>query len=332
MFRLSCSNPNTAPGPVLVALLCCGLVLGCPQAEEGASPEPPASSSPVDLTAQVDKAAAKVGEPVTFRITLQTDPAVSVDLPEIGARIQGFRIVDMGTEGPKKREGRIWSQRWYELKADLSGSYVLPALSLPYTDPEGNEQTAETKQVFVEVESVLDQAGNEDDVRDLKPLEKAKMEIPGWWILAAIGGLAILGLLAALLLLLRRRRRTQEARRTPEEIARDELRDLEATGLLEEERYREYVFGLSLIFRRYLERRFRLPAAEQTTEEILADLRRARHLDKPLKEQARSLVEETDPIKYRGLEPQPEETDGWRARLISFLEQAEETKEVEEAA
>ncbi len=325
-------DTDVAQSRFLVVLLCCVLLAGCSSGEKDVPADAPDKSIPVELTARVDRAKAKVGEPVIFRVTLQAEPGISVDLPEIGSRIQGFRIVDMGKEGPKKREGRVWSQRWYELKADFTGSYVLPAVSLPYTDPKGDEQKAETKQVFVEVESVLDPEGDEKDIRDLKPLEKAKMEIPRWWVFLALGVLVIIGLLVALAMILRRRKRTQEAHRTPEEIARHELEDLEATGLLEEERYREYVFGLSLIFRRYLERKFHLPAAEQTTEEILVSLRQAKHLEKGLKEEARSLVEETDPIKYRGLEPRPEETDGWRDRLISFLEQAAESEDIEEAA
>jgi hypothetical protein len=317
----------------LFLLACCILLVGC--ARDGKEPSPtdaPEASAPVELKTQADPAKAKIGEPITFRITLEVDPNLSAELPEVGSRIQGLRIVDMGKEGPKKREGKVWSQRWYTLKADLAGSYVLPAASIPYTDSEGKDQVAETKQVFVEVESVLGQTAEEQDIRDLKPLEKAKREIPGWWPFLLLGILATLGLLAGLILYFRRKRKTREAHRTPEQIAMDELESLEATGLLEEARYREYVFGLSLIFRRYLEGRFRVPAAEQTTEEVLASLRKAEHLDKKLKETARSFLEETDPVKYRGLEPQPEETETWRSRLVSFMERARETEDIQEAA
>jgi hypothetical protein len=265
------ADKATLGSRILVLLLCCVIFHGCtPGGKESAPPDASGTPAPVELKAEADPAKAKVGEPITFRITLEVDPSLSAELPEVGSRIQGLRIVDMGKEGPKKREGRIWSQRWYALKADLAGSYVLPAVSVPYTDSEGKDQVAETKQVFVEVESVLGKTADEQDIRDLKSLEKAKREIPGWWPLLLLGILVILGLLTGLVLYFRRKRRTQEARRTPEEIAMDELENLEATGLLEEARYREYVFGLSLIFRRYLEGRFHVPAAEQTTEEILA--------------------------------------------------------------
>jgi len=333
-MRSECSNDRDAAGRViLVFLSCCILFVACTLGDdESAPPEPPDASTPVELTALADPAKARIGDPVTFRITLEVDPSLSAELPEVGSRIQGFRIVDMGKEGPKKREGRIWSQRWYELKADLAGSYILPAVSVHYTDTEGKDQAAETKQVFVEIESVLGQEGDEQDIRDLKSLEKAKREIPGWWPFLLVGILVVLGLLAGFIVYFRRKKRIQEAHRTPEEIAMEELENLEATGLMEEARYREYVFGLSLIFRRYLEGRFHVPAAEQTTEEILASLRRAKNFDKALKEAARSFLEETDPVKYRGLEPQPDETETWRNRLVSFMERAAETEDIQEAA
>ena len=333
MHRVFSTDRDASRSRILVLLACCILFVGCrPAGNESTPPDAPDASNPIELTAQADPAKARIGEPITFRITLEVDPSLSAELPEVGSRIQGFRIVDMGKEGPRKREGRIWSQRWYALKADFAGSYVLPAVSVPYTDSEGKDQVAETKQVFVEVESVLGQTTDEQDIRDLKSLEKAKREIPGWWPFLLLGILVILGLLAGLILYFRRKRRTQEALRTPEQVAMDELESLEATGLLEETRYREYVFGLSLIFRRYLEGRFHVPAAEQTTEEVLASLRKAKHLDKNLKEAARSFLEETDPVKYRGLEPQPEETETWRSRLVSFMERASETEDIQEAA
>jgi hypothetical protein len=314
-------------------LLCSLLLVGCGRTDrESRSPEAPKAPAPVELTAEVDRAEARVGEPIRFRITLEAEPGISASLPEVGSQIQGFRIVDMGQEGPKQREGRTWSQRWYELRADLTGSYTLPVARLAYTDAEGKERTAETAQLFVEVKSVLGQGTDEKDIRDLKPLEKAKREIPRSWFLFLLVGLLIAALGIGAFLYFCRKRRIHPLIRTPEEIARDELAYLEAAGLLEEERYREYVFGLSLIFRRYLERRFGVPAAEQTTEEIHASLRKAKHLDKTVKEMARSFLEETDPIKYRGLEPRPAETEVWRSRLMSFLDLAIGRENLEEAA
>ncbi len=280
---------------------------------------------PVELTAEVDRAEATIIDPFYFRITLEADPEISVSLPEIGPQIKGLRIVDMGSEGPKSREGKIWSQRWYQLQADITGSYLLPTVKISYIGPEGKEHFTETAQIFVEIKSVLDQETEGQDIRDIKSLQEINRELPLLWVLIGLGTLLILGIVIGVLIYRRKRKQDLEQYLLPEEQAQKELNHLEITGLLEEERYREYVFGLSLIFRRYLERKFQMPAAEQTTEEILVSLRTTQILTQTLKEMARTFLEETDPIKYTGLAPQIEETGAWRARLLSFLEQAAAT-------
>ncbi len=279
----------------------------------------------VELSSTVSRAEAGVSDPVYFRVTLEAAPEVSLSPPEVGSMIEGFRILDMGTEGPKSIEGRRWSQQWFKLQADLAGSYLLPAVKVPYTDNEGNEHLAEAPQIFVEIKSALDPTAEEQDIRDIKPLEKMERQLPKAWILLAVGGLLLGGFIVSLVIYHRQRRLSEEIRLPPEELARKELQDLEATGLFEEERYREYVFTLSLIFRRYLERKFLMPAAEQTTEELLLSLRKEGNLEETLKKMARAFIEETDPIKYTGLDPRGEDTEELRLQLISFLEKALET-------
>ncbi len=296
---------------------------GTDQSQTGA--QDLSDQAPVELTAEVDRAEATVIDPFLFSITLEADPEISVSLPEIGPQIQGLRIVEMGKEGPKKREGKRWSRHWYQLQADVTGSYLLPALKIPYTDKEGKEHFAETAQIFVEIKSVLGQETEGQDIRDLKPLQEINRELPLSWIFIGLGTLLLLGIAIGLLIYHQKRKQIREQYLPPEEKAHRELKHLEATGLLEEERYREYVFGLSLIFRKYLERKFQVPAAEQTTEEILISLRTTQLLTQTLKKAARTFLEETDPIKYTGIAPQTEETDTWRAGLISFLEQAAAT-------
>jgi hypothetical protein len=271
--------------------------------------------------AEVSRAEAGVSDPIEFRVTLEADPGIEVSLPEAGSGIQGFRILDMGREGPTLKEGRNWSREWYKVEADVAGSYVLPGLQVSYRDAAGNQRTSATSQIYVEIKSVLSPQGGEKDIRDLKPLEIVRQEIPWRWILPAGGALVALGCLAGVLILRRRKREKAKALLPPEELARRELQGLEATGILEEERYREYVFNLSLIFRRYVERRFGVPAAEQTTEEILAGLRQAGQLDEKKKTGIRSFLQASDPIKYRGLEPEGQETSGLRQQFLTFLEQ-----------
>ena len=319
-------HPGRRGARILSALSLAVLVtVSCQGARD--KPEEPrdaANRKPVELTAEVNRAEAGVSDPIEFRVTLEADPGIEVSLPEAGPLIEGFRKLDMGREGPVLKEGRNWSQEWTKLQADLAGSYVLPGLRVSWRDAAGQEQSAETPQIFVEIKSSLkpEAEGGEKDIRDLKPLEKIKRPVPWRWIAAGAGTLVVLACVAGILFARRRRRARQAVARPPEEMARRELDDLEATGILEEERYREYVFNLSLILRRYLERRFSIPAVEQTTEEILAALRGSSALEEETKKKIRSFLQESDPIKYRGLAPAGAETGGLREQLLALLHAA----------
>ena len=106
----------------------------------------------------------------------------------------------------------------------------------------------------------------------------------------------------------------------PEELAKKELADLLASGLLDEGHLRHFVFGLSIIFRRYLERKYQIRAAEHTTEEILADLRESTLIEEERKKATRNFLSEIDPIKYRGMEPSENEIQNWIDQLEDFIQ------------
>ena len=52
--------------------------------------------------------------------------------PRPAADIAGFRIIDVGSEEPREEGDRRIEERWYKLRADLVGSYVLPPVEVAY--------------------------------------------------------------------------------------------------------------------------------------------------------------------------------------------------------
>ena len=249
------------------------LLLACGAADEQAGTGE-ASKPPAELRAAVDRATATTGDLITYEVEVERDPDVNVELADPGVDIAGFRIVDLGQDQPQTLDsGRVLERRWFQLRADLVGSYVLPALSATYSGPAGDGGDLETPEIPVEVESVLPADGTEvTDIRDIKPLLRVGSGRPWlWWL-----GLAAAVLALAIAAWWWRRRRgsggdvPEVPRIPPYDLAIQELERLRRTDFSNLRELRRYYFAVSAVVRAYVEGRFGLNATDLTTEEILS--------------------------------------------------------------
>ncbi len=255
---------------------------------------------PVQLTASVDKAKATTGDLIRYEVTLDNDPGIQVDLPDVFSKIQGFKVVDIAHEGPVERDGRVFRSQVFKLRAFETGSYVLPALSLTYEDAAGKEQTTGTPQIFVEITSVLDDSAGQEDIADIKPPVQPPRDYRPLFLIGG-GVLALAAIVGLAVFFVRRRRRMKEPPPPPPppwEEALEALTRLENSDVLDTDDFRAYGFALSEVFRRYLERRFSFPAMENTTEEIMAAVRASGvPLGKP-RDLAHKVLATTDLLKF----------------------------------
>lgn len=143
------------------------------------------------------------------------------------------------------------------------------------------------------------------DIHDIKPALPLGADLPMWvWVAGALVIiLAILGVLWWL-----RRRKAGHGEMLPPPVVAP---DVEALGQLDALAAdtaidgKLFYFRLSAIVRHYLERRFGIPAAEMTTEELLPAvdrLRLALDIGQPFKAFCRT----ADPIKFAGAQVQRE--------------------------
>lgn len=266
---------------------------------------------PVETRASVDKAVATTGDVITYRVVVDYDRDFEVFLPEPGADIAGFRIVDLGDEEPVERGGRVVEERWYRLRADLVGSYVLPPIAVGYrpavadepgevaAEPEAEEgfSAVETSAIFVEVESVLPQGGEAEDIRGLKPLRRVARPVPWGWIAGSV--VVLIALAVALWLYLRQRRRASEVPPEPAHlVAFRALDSLRAMDFSDSEEVRRFYFAVSEVVRAYVEGRFGLNATDLTTEEILGEVAGLPELAEEPREGLREFLLETDRVKF----------------------------------
>ena len=286
-----------------------------------------AAPPPVEFRAQVDKAAATVGDLITLTLSLSSEPQIAVRLPEAGSRIAGLRIVDDGEEGPKMVDNRTVQKKWYKFQPDSVGSYTIPALSVTYTDARGAQQELKSAQLFIEVKSVLKDknAGATGEIRDIKPLQEIPWS-PGQPLI--YGALMVLLLFAGgvfLFYYLGKKKNQLPAPPDPAHIrAFEELEQLSREQLLERGIVREYYFRLSEIFRRYIERRFHIPAVERTTEEIMPDILNLQECGSALKAEMREILRYADLVKFARFCPDRNTSDNDYRKVVRVIEETKE--------
>lgn len=290
----------------------------------GKAADPPGADlvggrKPVEISANVDRAVATTGDVIRYSITMLREPDTEAVIPEVGPLIQGFRIVDMGYEPGKRVEGRIKSERWYTLRADLVGSYILPEVEVRSVSGE-EEQVVRAGPIYIEVESVLPEEGAAADIRDIKPIAPYPRR-PLWqWLILAFGISGLLGGIGWIIWKIRKGRKMIVPERPPWELAREELERLFQLGLLEAGETRSFFFHISEIFRRYLEKRFNFFALENTREEIVHSLARIDEIEQGLRESAGDFLNGSDLVKYAKYLPPEGEVEMRIGQVKDFID------------
>jgi len=274
-------------------------------APDSGSTRPPALLPPVEFKARVDKAVVTVGDIITLTLTLSSEPQIAVRLPEAGPQITGLRIVDAGEEGPKPVDNRTVQKKWYTLRPDSSGSYIIPPFSVTYTGARGVKQELKTAQLFIEVRSALkdNSAGAAAELRDIKPPQEVPWRPGKLLIYGAVTGVLLIAGAGLFYFLRKKKSRLPEPPLPAHVRAFEELEQLTREQLIERGIVREYYFRLSEIFRRYIERRFHIPAVERTTEEIMPDMVRLQECGPAVKAETQDILRYADLVKFARFQP-----------------------------
>jgi hypothetical protein len=261
-------------------------------------------AAPVTVHARVDPDRPTIGQRFRYTMEVAASPGVEVVVTQPADHLGDFEIVDFGVDPAVQRDGRTVVSRWWRLVGWTPGDHVIesPPVRARAPGEELHDVAGDTQHVVVT--SVLGDADETADIRDIAAPEPVPRDLRPWYVAG--------GVLAALLALalgwrwLRRRRRTADAAlppRPPHEIAADALRALRARRLPETGEFKEFYSTLSDIVRRYLEDRFQVRAPEMTTEEFLAATARGAALERAHRALLGSFLAESDLVKFARFVP-----------------------------
>ncbi|MEW6291527.1 MAG: DUF4381 family protein [Thermodesulfobacteriota bacterium] len=242
---------------------------------------------------------------LTLTATAPEDFAVS--FPEFTDSVGDFTLAGT-TSAPKELTGgQIRQGRTLTLAPYLPGEYAIPAMIVSAKDQQTPAQQAEVTfpARTIPVTSLLDKGETDPQLADIYP--PLPQPAPTLYCLLAGGAAALL--LLALLLCLYRRRKRQKPPPPPLPLHAAALAEIDR--LLHEHGqgsdFAHFYGRLSLILRRYIEARFGLKAAEQTTEEFLDSLRHSPLFTGEQQELLRDFLGRCDLIKFARLIPARQE-------------------------
>lgn len=274
---------------------------------------------PVKVTVRLDRDRTSVADPIELSIEAKTEPGVDIRMPKFGEVAQGLSIRDFTDKTPKPADKTPTWTRTYKLESFVSGKVDLPPVKVEFTDKRQRDaattqpaiaSSVEVEPITLTVESLL--AGKFDPQKFNDVKGAVALQRPRSWIILAWGAGAVAALLAvgATVWYLRRRHNIQrQVQMPPHQWALIELHRLLAEDLVGKGMVADFYYRLNALLRRYIELRFGLNAAEQTSEEFLRALQTDDRLPREHAGALRDFISACDPVKYARYQPDREEIE-----------------------
>jgi hypothetical protein len=269
----------------------------------------PLKAQEAHLGMEVDTAVVSVGDRITLTVTVDHPNGSRVLWPD-SLDLAPFEVLEAQAEPPTSQGEGVRSSLSLTLTAFDLGDLEIPSFDVEITGSDGESATLATEPVGIQVLTVgLDEGG---DIRDIKgPLGIPLDLLPILLILLAVALVGVVGRG----LYRRFRRGDPELKdtgpaapwRAPHEIALEALDRLENSGLLARGEVKEYHIRISEILRRYVEGRFKVPALEMTTLDILPGLEE-RGLDTTVLEGFETVLDQCDMVKFAKYQPESSAT------------------------
>jgi hypothetical protein len=278
------------------------LALAC--SGEPAAP-PPATPVALQAAVAIEPPQIRVGDVAEVEISVVTPPDHRVPPVRPPAAVDGVWL--LGAEAlPVVADGaRLVHRTRIRIRARETGSFVWPAVAVQVEDASGARTSLATQERPFAIVSMLPLAPERVDPFSYRtPATTATGLSP--WLAAAAGGAATLATLALGLVAVRLRRRARDRAATRAELQAtrpwvEAVAALEAARALDTSAWREAGGAGAQALRRYVARRYGIPAIEACPSEELAGVRPPPLLLTARWREALACLHALDADRFRGL-------------------------------
>jgi hypothetical protein len=289
----------------------------------------------IEVRSVVDTSVITIGDRINYSIIIDRKKGLRVEKPGAGLNLGGFEIKDYNFPEPQEKDGRVIERFDYNISVYDTGKYTIPPFPVAYfpVDTSRKYKIIMAPAINITVKSVLEGEEAPELIDVKKPLE---IPFDYWfWIWAAAGSLLILaGAYAGYRLYKKKKEQgylfsPPPPKRPAHEIAFDELNKLFASDFLEKGKYKAFYSELSRILRAYLENRYFITALEETSDEIIRDMKGKIEED-DLLNNLKDVFTVSDLVKFAKYKPQEDEIARSKSRTMDFIIQTKEEIEEEE--
>lgn len=290
-----------------------------------------AERGPVRMTIALDRLEITPAE--RFKLTVEVVAArgINVEMPRLGDRMSGLTIRDHCEYPDESYEGRWRRRREYRLDAFLPGEYTIPKMTATFVDGRAGDDAPAEAEVTVNefIVVVVSQAEGKLDplvFRNIKgPVPLSSDRAWAWGSGGGLAGAAVVTLVV-LWVLRHRSREVPEKMISAHEWALRQLQGLVDDQLVERGLVDEFYFRLSMIIRRYVERRFGVRALNRTTDEFMLETQGGPTLSLDYHGTVGNFLRACDMVKFARHAPQAEEINEALKKARDFVDQSAENE------
>lgn len=234
----------------------------------------------VTVRAGVDRQSYEVGDYINYSISVNSAKDVKVFPPVLKDSLKGAELIETLQPASEEKDGRLVTTFKYIISKYDSGEAKIPPINVYYSAKGSQKKSLLTNEVSFVVKTLKVQG---EDIKDIKD----PVKIPLDWKMILLWSLVALIVIAGAiyLYLYYRKKRRQKAGliplviKEPHEEALDLLDELEKKQLWQSGHIKEYHTEITNIIRTYFEKRFRVPALEITTNELVNNLSKVKETE-----------------------------------------------------
>lgn len=263
------------------------------------------SRNGVDVTLSTENEVVNPGRSVFVDLKIVSPENVEVLPPDLRTRVRGFSLAeDFAVEPYENDDGRrVAEVRWRLVPEPCAKTYKIA----PFAVKTKSGASFAAGPVYFKNPPVREKVAGEMSIDPRKDLPPLSWRLVGWCALALFGAISVLASVWAFARYIARR--VKEHRMSPVERAWAELERLMKKGLPGRGRFKDFYIELTLVVRRYIQRKHGLKAPHLTTEEFFEAVRDVPSFPQSAVPGLMEFLNAADMVKFAGVKATAELAD-----------------------